>query len=51
MKKEFETVLDIYASVCDYICISAGDVEYRVILNPNDLFKVLRKIKYEDITM
>ena len=49
MKKEFPTIIDEYASVCDKICISAGSVDYRFILNPNDLFKVLKNIKYANI--
>ena len=43
-----ETVIDIYASICDYICISAGDINYRLILNPNDLFKTLENIISKD---
>lgn len=50
MKKEFVTVIDNYASICDRICISAGDINYRLIINPNDLFKVLKNIKYEEIS-
>lgn len=49
MKKEFITVIDEFASVNEKICISAGSIDYRLILNPNDLFKVLKNIKYSAI--
>lgn len=49
MKKEFTTVIDSFASVNEKICVSAGSVEYRIIIDPNDLFKVLSKVKYGDI--
>lgn len=49
MKKEFVTVIDTFASVNDKICVSAGSIDYRVVLNPNDLFKVLKHVKYGDV--
>lgn len=49
MKKEFTTVIDLYASLVDIICISAGDVNLRLIIKPDDLFKVLKDIKYAEI--
>lgn len=50
MKKEFTTVIDLYAFLIDQICISAGDINYRLILKPDDLFKVLKNVKYAEVS-
>lgn len=49
MKKEFVTIIDSFAEVNEKICVSAGSVEYRIIINPNDLFKVLKNVKYGEV--
>ena len=51
MKKEFVTVIDLFASLNEKICISAGNVDYRLILDPNSLFKVLRNVKYAEVAI
>ena len=51
MKKEFKTVIDIYAEICEEIIVSAGDVNLRLKINPNDLFNVLKNVKYDDLTV
>ena len=49
MKKEFATVIDSFAELNDLICVSAGHVDYRVVLDPDDLFRVLRNVKYAEV--
>ncbi len=49
MKKEFATVIDSFAELNDLICVSAGHVDYRVVLDPDDLFRVLRKVQYDEV--
>ena len=50
MKKEFETLIDEYATLCDRICVSAGDVDLRMIVSPNDIINVLKKARFADLT-
>ena len=49
MKKEFPTVIDAFAELNEEICVSAGHVDRRVVLDPNDLFRVLRNVKYAEV--
>lgn len=50
MKKEFKTVIDEFACVLDKIIVSAGDVDYRIMINVKDLEALLHDASFADIT-
>ena len=51
MKKTFPTVIDISAKNFDTIIFSAGKIGYQVEADVNNLQKILKDIKFEDITV
>lgn len=51
MKKEFTTVLDISAQNFTTIIFSAGKIGYQVEINPINLEKILKNVKFANIIM